>query len=860
MKVSAYLSYTAQNGSNYNNKLVAQTLNIPIYITCNPNCAECSLISTNCTRCHSTTYLYNQECIPSPCPTGFSDNADEWWCQEIRSFESGTTLQLMNIIEVERIGEYKLILKPEVELRSDGVELRINHPNNIYIGTTCTSNIGTCSISGDSRIYITNFLSTDYTAGDTPIELEISNTFTNPGVTYLYSEIEFVVETWVNATLYHTGVVNVSGSGGTGTRYTPHILGYTPTSLISSSSTTVSLSALTFNLSNKDYPIPMEYKLILTFPTDLGFTSTTPTYTPLENTGGSVSICAYPTMEITNAISNSVAANSDIIFSVDNILSPYTLGVSNSIRVDIAPGNGSIHEKYFTLDTGLTVDITNISPFSTFNVIPSSYITSDQSIYEFSVTTDIVGLNTSHRIYFKLPDTVRECSSSTIIATQGISSPIIAQTYDSTTKYYSFPIPSAINPQNLFKFEIECLFNPETTQITDEFVVQVAVITTGDIFYLSRGSPITMNSLNIFGDAVISMTDNRPLVNNTFSLTITRTANYPSTHIDQLQIIFPNYMNISSASYSLISGITVGTVTFTVTGQVILIGGITQLLQVFCVELLDIQNPPLSSDEIILNVLTLHSDGTQGEQTDSNILHTDCDFPCETCEVSTATNCLSCFPANDPVHPIIIPEAYFLVPNLKQCLDNCPSTYYENQTAVCDLCDPNSCKDCDITSTNCTSCYPNKFLHMYSCITPCPPHYYQNDIDWLCQRNIYIYIYIVCHPSCANCSSILETGCTLCYPDYYLFFDWHCGQCPTHTYFEPNVKDCRCTIFTISQIKNKYIACDYRCGECTGPSNTQCVICSSSSLVILSSVTGYCECQIGYFSDYITGACKSIYL
>ena len=742
MKVSANLDYTAQNGSSYNNKLVAQTQNIPIYITCNPNCAECSLISTNCTRCHSTTYLYNYECIPSPCPTGYSENADDWICQEIRDYESGTTLQIMNIMEIERIGEYKLILKPEVELRSGGVELRIYHPNNIEIGATCYSTPGTCSISS-SLVYITNFLSTDYTTGDPPIELEIPNTFTNPGVSYLFSEIEFTVETWVNATLYHSGTVGVSGSEGS-TRYTPHILGYTSATLTSNTSTTVSLSTLTFNLSNTDYPLPRGCKLILTFPGDFAFPSTLiPSYTPSHNTGGSLSMCAYPTIEILGFRPNPLSANSYIRFTLHNILTSYSLGVSNSIQVDITPANGSVLEKYFTLDTGLTVDITQIAPFSTFTVIPSSYVTSTFSIYEFSATTGQVGLNTSSRLYFVIPDTVRGCSSSTIIATQGISSPITNKYYDSSTNKYSFDIPCDVNPQSLIKFEIECLFNPETTKTTEEFIVEAAIITTGDIFYLSRGNPVTMSTLNTFGDVVISMTDNRPLVNNTFSLSVTRTASYPSTHIDQLQIIFPNYMNISSASYSLISGITVGTATQTITGQIILIGGITQLLQVFCVDLLYIQNPPLSSDDIILNVLTLHSDGTQGELADSNILHTVCDFPCQTCEVSTATNCLSCFPANDPVHPIGIPEAYFFRPILKQCLDDCPSTYYENETALCDLCDPSFCKDCDVTSTNCTSCHSSKFLHMNSCITvPCPPHYYENTntIDWLCQRNIYMYI------------------------------------------------------------------------------------------------------------------------
>ena len=708
---------------------------------CDTNCDECSILPTNCTKC-SGTYLHTNICLPF-CPAGYSDNIDEWVCTEIKSFEGNSNIRISEW-DVEKCVSYTFTMYPMEELKFPDSKLQILSPLSIGVESTCQSSLGVCAISG-SLITITNILTSDYLGGDPPIVALIHNAYHNPGVTYLLSETLFTINTKINSTTYHSIILPVSVSDPLVIRYSPHILGGT-NPLTSNSSTTVTHSTLSFNVSNIGYSIPNGHKLILTFSGDMRFnmrfnmTPNPPTYTPMENLNiwGILNIVPDASIIIEGIFTTGVVPlDSDIRFDLHNILNPYALGPTNTIILDIAASNGTVDEKQFTLTTGLMVDITNIAEYSAFSVTPSNYMTSANSTYIFSITMGDGAMSIDTRIYIQIPSTVRNCDASTIIGTLGFTSSITETNYIPSSDKYYFNMPCVVPGETIIIFEMECE-NPEIMQITEDFMIQSAIITTEDIFYEISGSPVSMNILNTFDSVVITMTENRPLVNNTIRLTVTRTTSYPSTHIDQILIVFPDSMNIIAAGYSLISGI-LATSTFTILDQKIIIGGITQLLHVFTLDLLFIQNPPLSTDDIKLRVIT--RGGYRGEREYTNILHTICDFPCQTCEISNPINCESCFPELDPAHPIDIPQAYFFIVNLKQCLDECPLTYYENETAVCDLCDSNFCEGCDVTPTNCTSCYPDKFLHMYSCITPCPPHYYQNDIDWLCERK-YIYIYI----------------------------------------------------------------------------------------------------------------------
>ena len=679
---------------------------------CDSNCKECQGTSTTCTECYVDAFLLNTVCEYPHCPTGYSDNVDDWSCVLIRGYESGTQITILDDIEVEKIARYKFILKPEVGLNWTDSKLQITSPTSIGANTPCYSTLSSCSISG-SIITISNLLTVDYTAGVTsPIEIEIYDTYTNPPVTYLYTETKFLVQAMINATVYHSGEIAVSGSGGTDTRYTPHAMGFGP--ILITNSSTVSFNTLTFNLTNTDYPIPIGYKIILTFPPDLIFTSTDqPIYTPVENLDAGSSLTVFTStsvMQITGGFTGTaLLANENIRFSVNNVLNPYKLGVTATILVDIAAGNGTELEKQFALNNGLIMNIINIAEFSIFNVNTTSNTTSATTYYNFQLTLGDGGLTTAHKIVLQVPDTVKNCDANTLQGTQGISSVLINKAYDSSENKYYFDLPCNIAGGTLFKFRMTCQ-NPETTKATGNFIVHSAIIISPtDIFYSSTGSSLSMNTLNSFQGITMSKgnPDNPPLLADIFTINVQRTATYPSTHINQLQITVPDTMNISAVTYSLISGITSVDPSLSIMGQIIVIDGITELLQNFSFNLIGILDPPLSTDLIRFGILTKHTDGSEGEEANTtDTLHILCDFPCETCRSGQPNKCITCtsifegyFLFQDE-HCAKCPKHTYFDHTLKDCLRIYIYIYsfiYLACDKRCDTCTGSSNKDC----TNC---------------------------------------------------------------------------------------------------------------------------------------------------------------
>ena len=295
---------------------------------CNVNCDECSIIPTNCTKC-SDAFLHNYKCIPT-CPEGYSNNVDEWTCTEIKSFEIYSNIYIpTNELEIEKLAVYIFTLYPEEELKFRDSKLEITSPPSINVGNSCESTLGTCSISG-SLITLTSILTADYVVGDAPIVATINNTYINPGVSYLLSETLFTIKTKINATIYHSIILPVSDPDPLITRYIPHILGGT-SPLSYTSSTTVTLSTLSFNISNIEYPIPMGHKIILTFPNrDIWLFNSglnRPTYSPMESLNNSLLGIIIPsTIIIEGIFTEVVPPDSDIRFNLNYILNPYALG------------------------------------------------------------------------------------------------------------------------------------------------------------------------------------------------------------------------------------------------------------------------------------------------------------------------------------------------------------------------------------------------------------------------------------------------------------------------------------------------------------------------------------------------------
>ena len=699
---------------------------------CHTICELCSLIDTNCTKCYPDTFLHLSTCISPGCPDGYSDNKDEWTCVLIRGYDTGTVIQIIDTLEVEQVAGYSFTLKPELYLRAtEDTKLEIACSATLGVGPSCQERV--CTIS--------SFLSTDYVSGGgTPIILSLTDTYTNPALTYFLWDIIFSVKTKINDTVYHSGDFRLESSANN--RYTPHTLGGGSPRLSSNYYSTVTHTTLTFNVTNIDFSIPIGYKIIITFPSQLTFSSELPPeYIPLESLAAGTFTSSYPSFAISGAFTDGpLPPNSVISFSLNNILTGRIFEISDSFILDI--GNTS-DLKQFTLTEGLTIEIIQIAQFPAFNV-RSGYITSDFDTFEFSVTLGAGMLNTTDQIVFTVPRTVKNCNISTFTAIQGLTTAIM-ETNEISSNKFSFDVPCYIPDNNQFKFGIVCQ-HPETTKVTDNFLISAKIKNTNHIFYESSGSPMTMNILNTFSNIVMTMESEEARVMNTMNIIVTRTASYDSTDIDEIQITASNTLNMAECSVSIISGINPAIPTVNKSGQQITLGGIISLSRVFEVQLVNVQNPS-EHNNIEFGILTAHSDGTQGEEDQTPALFTLCDYPCRIC--TSFDECASCFP---PSHYVFStgPQFYFYVHYLSQCVEECPIHYYENSTISCDRC-ITTCKECFGVASNCTLCYELTYLYQEcllppctptaSCIATCPPHYYQNENELLCLRKKYIYYY-----------------------------------------------------------------------------------------------------------------------
>ena len=708
---------------------------------CASNCELCSMKSTNCTQCFPNTFLLDNICYSPYCPSGYSNVEDSWVCQLIRHFVDGSIVNLQGK-EVETLGLYKFILIPEHQLKKTA-KLKITSSEAITLGSDCHSTPGECLIVTPNILYIHNFLPSDYTYdSQSNIELTIYDTYTNPNATILYSEIEFEVETLIGLTIYHLGNIKLDPGSD---RYNPHILG--GNNIVSSSSlSTVTLTQLTFNFTNIDFSIPADHKIIIYLNSDLSFRG--PVLTDNTLTDSYISSNTSHFVVISGGIlSTGLPPNSLITFTLSNVLTPYYLENKNNIQVDIRAIDRPEIEILF-LGSGLALTIIELASFPLFTVEASNYITSKQAEYEFTVQIGDGSLNTIHRIAFSIPITITDCDYTTITQLSGFSSSIIHKSiYPGADNYhaYKFDIPCALEYGTIIKFLISCR-NPETTRPTTKFGLMAYIMNTDDHIYESLSNPIAMITPSNFSNVffVTEANDRRPLVFNTFVFTVTRTANYSSTDIDQLQISVPEHMNISHCTHSFVYGVDALNSSLSIIDQVITISNIDMLDHKFKYKLHNLQNPPLVNQEIKFLIATRNSDSYESEKIVTNIFHVNCDYPCETCQ-SEVTRCIGCFSPSWPVFGTMSEneKPVLYVDNTKKCVEICPSHYYQNDTFTCDLCDIN-CSECDLHSDNCTECYPTTFLYNHKCLDPCPIFYFGNETVLECQSIIinYIYIYI----------------------------------------------------------------------------------------------------------------------
>ena len=87
------------------------------------------------------------------------------------------------------------------------------------------------------------------------------------------------------------------------------------------------------------------------------------------------------------------------------------------------------------------------------------------------------------------------------------------------------------------------------------------------------------------------------------------------------------------------------------------------------------------------------------------------------------------------------------------CLSSCGNNYFPDKNKICQSC-ARTCSNCNVSSTNCTSCAAGFYLLNNKCISSCGVGYYANEANCLpCSSNC-----LECNVSAANCPSCIQNG------------------------------------------------------------------------------------------------------
>ncbi|XP_058061771.1 furin-like protease 2 [Anopheles bellator] len=242
-----------------------------------------------------------------------------------------------------------------------------------------------------------------------------------------------------------------------------------------------------------------------------------------------------------------------------------------------------------------------------------------------------------------------------------------------------------------------------------------------------------------------------------------------------------------------------------------------------------------------------------------------CHESCETCAGAGQDSCLTCAPA------------HLYVTDLAVCLQVCPEGYYENyDNRTCVPCEAN-CASCQDRPDYCTSCDHHLVMHEHRCYAACPKNTYETE-DYNCAD---------CHPSCATCNGSSESQCILCRGGRFAHEGRCLNSCPDGYYGDKKRHECigcphgcatcsngavclTCHDHWTMNRKGKCIAngnnncdeseyfenghchpCHSTCETCTGPTENDCLTCTSNLLLQGQRCVNVCD--DGYYME--VGVC-----
>ncbi|XP_066567230.1 proprotein convertase subtilisin/kexin type 5b isoform X2 [Amia ocellicauda] len=162
-----------------------------------------------------------------------------------------------------------------------------------------------------------------------------------------------------------------------------------------------------------------------------------------------------------------------------------------------------------------------------------------------------------------------------------------------------------------------------------------------------------------------------------------------------------------------------------------------------------------------------------------------------------------------------------------ECVNVCPSGYFEDDGNVCTKCSQ-ECETCKDNSTHCLSCVKSYSLNKHSCTKMCPPRFFSR--NGVCEH---------CPHNCKVCND--DGLCIECDPLFFFFEEECVYECPLGYYVETQSKEC--------------LFCHDDCSECNGPENDDCISCTDSKAL---KYKGNCvqKCPEGTYYDLSTEECR----
>ena len=673
---------------------------------CDPACRGCHTLPDNCTYCHPNTYLYDHNCIMSPCPAGYVPNQVLWVCANENNFQPDSRISVLggNEITLRSTYQFKLGCTTSIPLNTIFLiqySTYLTLPNSTTLD--CISSLGVCHQVDNlpNTIYISGVLTEEYTDLSTYIIFNIE--FYNPLYTIKYSSVVFNIKATEsidlvsiyqesNFILYYQNSV-----------YKAHQL--TNVNVIGESSVTATNNSYTFNFTNADYLIPAQSVIIVKFSSTLQVISTPPIRNLLNlDSTGLTSSFSSSNLYISGGFPIELPPNQVIQFEVGDIVNPYKLGqVTFIISISLLTAGQII---YNSDGSSLIHNIATIAQLPSFSIIPASLRTSEKTLYSFNFEIGDGYVNGSHTL---LLETTSKCDKDTIVSHDFT---ISAFNFDGTNKY-SMVLASNIYAHQYVKLVLECL-NPPTTKPSLPYFL--SLMYGSNAFYKKEATIPDMNLLGEYLSLTYISTSINPYFASIFTLTVKQTYRYIC--LDQLVITISPNMTIKedTGSYcNILSGITGTTLSCSHSAETITIQGIDQLETEYSFELFNIRNPRFSTDPIYFNLLSKTSDGYFGQNMTSSTTYIPCNFPCKTCSNSAPDNCFSCYPKNSLVYEI--GNQYYLFYNSisgNECVDLCPTHSYQNTATSCSACDSN-CRECQGAANNCTKCYLYHFLYDQVC-------------------------------------------------------------------------------------------------------------------------------------------------